>query len=82
MTGNGSAICRWCKPFGPRLVIPGNAFTLEVKEDGTGVIRDNLNGGFPVAITSEQTSKILKTIRLLVDDLSRPAAEQPASWPR
>jgi len=65
--------------FALRKVLQGTRYSVELRQDGTGIIRESHNG-FPIAITSHQAAKIEAAVKALVDQMAREAAASPAPW--
>jgi hypothetical protein len=63
-----------------RTILVGLFHTVEVREDGTGVVRQNNGGNVPVEITSSAASKIERAAKTLVDELAKTAMQSPAPW--
>ncbi len=66
-------------PNNTRTVLRGYWLMVEIRSDGTGVVRE-IENGRPTAITSAATSRIENSVRALVDQLAEQEAKTPAGW--
>lgn len=66
--------------YGARMTFSGLTFSIELRCDGTGVIRRRSNGQPLAAVTSAMSSRIERRIASMIDDLAVLAILKPATW--